>query len=587
MTETEIDDSSLHGVQEVCRDFAVLEDGALAHCLQKQEIEQHYALNIQKNKLVQKDIRIAKKLQDEEDQQSKLQCLQKRRQIEERDLAYARVIQEELQKKAEEWQQREVEDQEVARKLQELEEEAEHQDRRWSLGSRSRHREHGRPLTHQPCLRETHSEEEEEEEEDYYLYHRENDCSPNTAAGRRNLWKLKQGFGWKDSHEQFTNSGFFCGNDSSQDALRDSKRRPHFQKRFCSEPYRDRPQRFKEASCKGHREFSEDCGPTQAERAWEEFGRSHRREINMSKRGQKESRERFSKQQSERYRRSSSESEVCPEQEVRDKRSRYSQRSQSREQRTHHNPSTCPSRRRSPVSQADGNRRHCRDKDPLEGQLSGLQIKNSDQLLRDEELARRLQEEEKNELATLKHQRQNEDFRAAQVAQDEEIAKYIQHQELKAHQRSQEVEFRRTSTGVSGSERRGHTDRKAELAASHSERLNSEGLVTPTEGLIPEGSDFATEGASAERTKQPLPRNIAEALDPTFQSSQKEPSASVLGVRSQDCPVSSQPCAVPVEGFYDFLDDGNEPVFVSPTKRQPEKLGQQKSRDKKEGCKQQ
>ncbi|XP_030044556.1 coiled-coil domain-containing protein 50 isoform X2 [Microcaecilia unicolor] len=376
MTETEIDESSLHGVQEVCRDFAVLEDGALAHCLQKQEIEQHYALNIQKNKLVQKDIRIAKKLQDEEDQQSKLQCLQKRRQIEERDLAYARVIQEELQKKAEEWQQREVEDQEVARKLQELEEEAEHQDRRWSLGSRSRHR--------------------------------------------------------------------------------------------------------------------------------------------------------------------------------------------------------------------DGNRRHCRDKDPLEGQLSGLQIKNSDQLLRDEELARRLQEEEKNELATLKHQRQNEDFRAAQVAQDEEIAKYIQHQELKAHQRSQEVEFRRTSTGgVSGSERRGHTDRKAELAASHSERLNSEGLVTPTEGLIPEGSDFATEGASAERTKQPLPRNIAEALDPTFQSSQKEPSASVLGVRSQDCPVSSQPCAVPVEGFYDFLDDGNEPVFVSPTKRQPEKLGQQKSRDKKEGCKQQ
>nr|XP_033778641.1 coiled-coil domain-containing protein 50-like isoform X3 [Geotrypetes seraphini] len=373
MTETEIDESSLHGVQKVCRDFAVFEDGALAHSLQKQEIEQHYASNIQKNKLVQKDIRIAKKLQDEEDQQSKLQCLQKRQQIEERDLAYARVIQEELQKKAEQRQQREEEDQEVARKLQELEE-AELQGRR--LGSHSRHR--------------------------------------------------------------------------------------------------------------------------------------------------------------------------------------------------------------------DGSRRHCHERDPLERHLSGLQLQNSNQLLRDEELARRLQEEDEKELATLKHQRQNEDFRAAQVAQDEEIAKYIQHQELKAHRKSQEVEFRRKNSGGIGiSERRGHADRKAELATLHSERLNSEGLVSPTEDHIPEGPDFATEGAGAERTKQPLPRNIAEALDPTFQSSQKEPSASVVGVRSQDCPVSSQPYAVPVEGFYDFLDDGNEPVFVSPTKRQPDKIGQQKSRDKKESCKQQ
>nr|XP_033778640.1 trichohyalin-like isoform X2 [Geotrypetes seraphini] len=522
MTETEIDESSLHGVQKVCRDFAVFEDGALAHSLQKQEIEQHYASNIQKNKLVQKDIRIAKKLQDEEDQQSKLQCLQKRQQIEERDLAYARVIQEELQKKAEQRQQREEEDQEVARKLQELEE-AELQGRR--LGSHSRHREHGRLLTRQPYPRETHSEEE-----DYYIDRTQNGCSLNTAAGRRNLWKLKEGCGCKSPHEQFTNSGFFRGNNSSQDALGDSKRRPLFQKNFSSESCRGGPRSFKEASCEGHRWFPEDFGPAQD---WED-GHGHRREINTSKRGQKESREGFHKHQNEGYGHSSSGSEVRPEQEVRDRRSRCPQRSQSREQRTHHKPRTCPSRRRSPVSHSDGSRRHCHERDPLERHLSGLQLQNSNQLLRDEELARRLQEEDEKELATLKHQRQNEDFRAAQVAQDEEIAKYIQHQELKAHRKSQEVEFRRKNSGGIGiSERRGHADRKAELATLHSERLNSEGLVSPTEDHIPEGPDFATEGAGAERTKQPLPRNIAEALDPTFQSSQKEPSASVVGVRSQ------------------------------------------------------
>ncbi|XP_029434161.1 coiled-coil domain-containing protein 50-like isoform X4 [Rhinatrema bivittatum] len=371
MTEGEVDESSLHGVQEVCRDFAVLEDGALAHCLQEQEIEQHYASNIQKNKLVQKDIRIAKKLQDEEDHQSKLQSLQKQKQIEERDLAYAHAIQEELRRKAEECQQREEDDQEVARKLQELEE-VELQGRRRSLDGHSRRR--------------------------------------------------------------------------------------------------------------------------------------------------------------------------------------------------------------------GGSARHCRDGDRLEWHLSELQLQNCDQVLRDEELARRLQEEEEKEMATLTPQGHNEDFRAAQVAQDEEIAKYMQHQELRAHQRSRETEPRRKNSGEQSSvfERWRHADAKAEVAVSHPERLNSDGLASPTEEHLPERSDPATEGA-----KHLLSRNIAEALDPTFKSSPQEPSASTAGVRSQECSVSARPCALPVDGFYDFMDEGSETVFVPPTKRQLDKSGQQKSRDKKEGCKQQ
>ncbi|KAJ6666220.1 hypothetical protein lerEdw1_001125 [Lerista edwardsae] len=81
MTEVQIDSSQLPPVQDVCRDFAVLEDGALAYCLQEQEIEQHYASNIQKNQLVQRDIRIAKKLQDVEEEESRLQASEEQKQM--------------------------------------------------------------------------------------------------------------------------------------------------------------------------------------------------------------------------------------------------------------------------------------------------------------------------------------------------------------------------------------------------------------------------------------------------------------------------------------------------------------------------
>ncbi|XP_060930278.1 coiled-coil domain-containing protein 187 isoform X3 [Limanda limanda] len=125
MAELEIDQSNLPRVQEVCQGFAVLEDGALAHNLQEQEIEQYYTTNVQKNQLVQNDIRVAKRLQDEEEDhraQQSADLRQASRQLEEQDLEYARIIQEELQRCAEEAHRREQDDEEIAKRMQEEEE---------------------------------------------------------------------------------------------------------------------------------------------------------------------------------------------------------------------------------------------------------------------------------------------------------------------------------------------------------------------------------------------------------------------------------------------------------------------------------
>nr|XP_046221658.1 coiled-coil domain-containing protein 187 isoform X4 [Oncorhynchus gorbuscha] len=109
----------------VCHVFAVLEDGALAHNLQEQEIEQYYTTNMQKNQLVQNDIRIAKRLQNEEEEQRAQDgalLSQASRQLQEEDSEYARMIQEEILRCAdEEAQRREQEDEEMAKRIQEEE----------------------------------------------------------------------------------------------------------------------------------------------------------------------------------------------------------------------------------------------------------------------------------------------------------------------------------------------------------------------------------------------------------------------------------------------------------------------------------
>ncbi|XP_051913990.1 coiled-coil domain-containing protein 187 isoform X2 [Hippocampus zosterae] len=109
----------------VCQSFAVLEDGVLAHNLQEQEIEQYYTTNIQKNQLMQSDIRVAKQLQDEEEEQRaqhRALLRQQSRQLEEQDLEYAHVIQEEIRRRAEEAWRRERDDEQMAKQIQEEEE---------------------------------------------------------------------------------------------------------------------------------------------------------------------------------------------------------------------------------------------------------------------------------------------------------------------------------------------------------------------------------------------------------------------------------------------------------------------------------
>ncbi|XP_046905426.1 coiled-coil domain-containing protein 50 isoform X4 [Hypomesus transpacificus] len=121
MAEFSIDQKKLPGVKEVCRDFAVLEDHCLAHNLQEQEIESHLASNVHKSRLVQQDLQVAKRMQEEEDLRAKAQSKKQYRDIERQDNEIAQEIQEELVRQAEQQRWQEEKDADIARKLQEKE----------------------------------------------------------------------------------------------------------------------------------------------------------------------------------------------------------------------------------------------------------------------------------------------------------------------------------------------------------------------------------------------------------------------------------------------------------------------------------
>ncbi|XP_032381724.1 coiled-coil domain-containing protein 50 isoform X4 [Etheostoma spectabile] len=116
-----IDKNKLPGVKEVCRDFAVLEDHCLAYNLQEQEFESHLASNVNKSRLVQKDLKVAKKLQEEEDQRAKGHAQKQHVDIERQDNEIAYEIQEQLVRQAELQRRQEEKDAAIARKLQEKE----------------------------------------------------------------------------------------------------------------------------------------------------------------------------------------------------------------------------------------------------------------------------------------------------------------------------------------------------------------------------------------------------------------------------------------------------------------------------------
>uniref|UniRef100_A0A668AX68 Coiled-coil domain-containing protein n=1 Tax=Myripristis murdjan TaxID=586833 RepID=A0A668AX68_9TELE len=121
MAEFSIDQNKLPGVKEVCRDFAVLEDHCLAHNLQEQEIESHLASNVHKSRLVQQDLQVAKKLQEEEDLRAKAQSHKQHHDLERQDNEIAQEMQEQLVRQAEKQREQEEIDAAIARKLQEKE----------------------------------------------------------------------------------------------------------------------------------------------------------------------------------------------------------------------------------------------------------------------------------------------------------------------------------------------------------------------------------------------------------------------------------------------------------------------------------
>uniref|UniRef100_A0A8C2TP25 Coiled-coil domain containing 50 n=1 Tax=Coturnix japonica TaxID=93934 RepID=A0A8C2TP25_COTJA len=121
MAEIGIDQSKLPGVKEVCRDFAILEDHTLAHNLQEQEIEHHLATNIQRNRLVQHDLQVAKQLQEEEDLKARAQIQKRQKDLERQDSEIAQEIQVKLVFEAEQRRRQEEKDEDIARLLQQKE----------------------------------------------------------------------------------------------------------------------------------------------------------------------------------------------------------------------------------------------------------------------------------------------------------------------------------------------------------------------------------------------------------------------------------------------------------------------------------
>ncbi|KTG40860.1 hypothetical protein cypCar_00020695 [Cyprinus carpio] len=179
----------------------------------------------------------------------------------------------------------------------------------------------------------------------------------------------------------------------------------------------------------------------------------------------------------------------------------------------------------------------CNDNDCVSPLCEGLGV--WEQMLQDAEMARRLQEEED----TLPHREQfpqssgsEVDFIAAQVAQDESL------QMLR-------------------------------------ERLNSDGLHSPVEE-----EDYTIESLLSSPSCTVLRNqhihNIAEELDPTFKARKRESQISTSPPSAGLCLAPRNPHSI----FYDYLP---EPTFIPPTKRQSDKAGRHKPKEKKENCKQQ
>ncbi|XP_041087557.1 uncharacterized protein LOC121301906 isoform X2 [Polyodon spathula] len=211
----------------------------------------------------------------------------------------------------------------------------------------------------------------------------------------------------------------------------------------------------------------------------------------------------------------------------------------------------------------------------LHAEVAQLGLQDREQVLRDAELARRLQEEEEEEERLLrKGQWPGNDISPP------EIARFMQRQEMKASRdlEGQGSRMERRDLTDSSERRRRSQNRKTEAPPGSHERLDLEGLLSPRE----EGSQDRR--VSPTYRQHLLPRNIAEELDPTFRVKRQEITAEEPALPA---PAASRfPPAAPC-CFHDYADERAEPTFIPPTKCQSDKISRLKTKDRKEGCKQQ
>ncbi|KAK1899262.1 Coiled-coil domain containing protein 50 [Dissostichus eleginoides] len=633
MAELEIDQSNLPRVQEVCQSFAVLEDGVLAHNLQEQEIEQYYTTNIQKNQLVQNDIRSTLSRHAS-------------RQLEEEDFEYARLIQEEIQRCSEQARRREQEDEEIAKRLQEEEKQritrrSRGQD---SEGSTS---DPALPSPHQHTLSSPHQGEEQ-----YSSSTSRWQCS--TSHNHSDLTRPQADSPRGVTAQRNTNSGSNQRHTDSKRGIRDER---------VSEDSEDSDTVFSEQLAvwsqrlnerlntapldDGHLQISQKRetrrgGPgfgieqdaivrsmrvrTGAEiRIKTDNSRSSIRPQQGKSRGVWEMLGQVLRERGVPVRLGdngaplqigpqSRDSQVLHGSEVSCGDSLPHQRVFQRPANTRHSFHGDTRERRRLSHRESSGRDHTEDRlrnnveasqrsqslsssraptgDRSRHEAAGaslqpepvgesLDLGELHQVLKDEELAQKLQEEEEKLL-----RRNSEpspcspypegDFRAAQVAQDEEIARFMQKQEMKTKRRSRELEgpssWREHRSMISHHDRRASRDTPVQR-----ERLDSEGLPSPTEDGSPENQPPST--FSTIPQAQPI-RNIAEELDPTFRAGRPDPESLRVGQAGPTC----QSLPMPHPGLHNLLE---EPAFIPPTKRQTDKSGRSKPKEKKENCKQQ
>ncbi|XP_056095676.1 coiled-coil domain-containing protein 187 isoform X2 [Rhinichthys klamathensis goyatoka] len=699
MAELEVDQSNLPRIQEVCQCFAVLEDGALAHNLQEQEIEQYYNSNVQRSQLVQRDIRVAKRLQDEEEQTAQMLQQQATRQLEERDSEYAQMIQEEIQRRAEEALRREVEDEEIAKRIQEEEELCErhgssyqNKDESKSIPARPYspqpvHAPHNRSPTRRWQL--SSSPTYSDSEEDLIEYSRptviRQDNKPTVGqrklVSRPSRTRLEQDDRSLTSQSSSSRSSHLSGgwgdviklikNDmSEQGYLSHSSEDDLFEPVYKLEKILRQKQQVSGKRLSRHSSVSEDhsrtwqgddCGRRESFRERhvhfpDERRSNHGNSCRTNENGYSDTMERVPcstgilrddhthlretqglQTQAQGFQRNISMrrsyhgnvrrtsvregSRTCSVDDSNLARARLSNNAPSLQTRApqlmevevedrlremvrvrntrQRARSLAEDERRIDRDQRHGERRVRRSQserwqtfeeerssteEEMERErrmqrhqssgagsafrsgMAALDLGELEQVLEDEELARRLQEEEERLVeetqpgsSPLRRDCPVGDFRAAQVAQDEEIARFMQKQEIKAKRRSRELEPVGPGREYRENDRRTACDRQRR-------RLDSEGLQSPVDDLIP-GHNSMTMQAQAIR-------NIAEELDPTFQRKDAAEAGQMNG------PCLNQTSQV---GLYNPLE---EPAFVPPTKRQGDKPGQAKPKEKKENSKQ-